>query len=102
MIAQRVLAVIAAIMLVAAVAIATFGAGSISLGQAIYLLDHDVLDRLPLWVSRTLGKWRWISVIQPMLERPAWLLPASLGLVCTGLSLSLSNRKTTHRSHRRS
>jgi hypothetical protein len=101
-IAQRVLAVIAAILLVAAVAIATFGAESISLGQAIYLLNHDVLDKLPLWCSRTLGKWMWLSVIQPLLERPAWLLPASLGLVCIGLSLSLSNRKTTHRSHRRS
>jgi hypothetical protein len=101
-IAQRVLAVIAAILLVAAVGIATFGAESISLGQAIYLLDHDVLDKLPLWSSRTLGKWMWVSVIQPLLERPAWLLPASLGLVCVGLSLSLSNRKTTHRSHRRS
>ncbi len=102
MIAQRVLAVIAAVLLVAAVAIATFGAGSTSLGQAIYLLDHDVLDKLPLWSSRTVGKWMWTAVIQPMLERPAWLLPASLGLVCIGLSLSLSNRKTTHRSHRRS
>ncbi len=102
MIAQRALAVIAAILLVAAVAIATFGAGRLSLGQAIYLLDHDVLDKLPLWSSRTLGKWMWTSVVQPLLERPAWLLPASLGLVCIGLSLSLSNRKTTHRSHRRS
>lgn len=102
MIAQRVLAVIAAILLVTAVAIATFGARSISLGQAIYLLDHDVLDKLPLWSSRTLGNWMWVAVIQPLLERPAWLVPASLGLVCIGLSLSLSNRKTPHRSHRRS
>jgi hypothetical protein len=101
-IAQRVLAVIAAILLVAAVAIATFGEGSMSLGQAIYLLDHDVLDKLPLWSSRTLGRWMSVSVIQPLLDRPAWLPPASLGLVCIGLSLSLSNRKTTHRSHRRS
>jgi hypothetical protein len=101
-IAQRVLAVIAAILLVAAVGIATFGAGSMSLGQAIYLLNHDVLDKLPLWSSQTLGKWMWVAVIQPLLERPAWLLPASLGLVCVGVSLSLSNRKTTHRSHRRS
>jgi hypothetical protein len=101
-IAQRVLAVIAAVLLVAAVAIATFGAESISLGQAIYLLDHDVLDKLPMWSSRTLGNWMWIAVIQPLLRRPAWLIPASLGLVCVGLSLSLSNRKTPHRSHRRS
>ncbi|HEX3573100.1 MAG TPA: hypothetical protein VHU42_00750 [Rhodopila sp.] len=102
MIAQRVLAVIAAVLLVAAVAIATFGSESISLGQAVYLLDHDVLDKLPMWSSRTLGNWMWIAVIQPLLQRPAWLVPASLGLVCGGLSLSLSNRKTPHRSHRRS
>jgi hypothetical protein len=101
-IAQRALAVIAAILLVAAVAIATFGSESITLGQAIYLLDHDVLDKLPLWSSRTLGNWMWLTVVQPMLERPAWLIPASAGLVCIGLSLSLSNRKSTHRSHRRS
>jgi hypothetical protein len=101
-IAQRALAIIAAVLLVAAVAIATFGAQSMSLGQAIALFDHDVLDKLPLWSSRTLGTWMWVAVIQPMLARPAWLLPASAGLVCIGLSLSLSNRKTTHRSHRRS
>jgi hypothetical protein len=101
-IAQRVLAVIAAVLLVIAVAIATFGPESISLGQAIYLLDHDVLDKLPMWSTQTLGIWMWGAVVQPLLERPAWLVPASVGLVCVGLSLSLSNRKTTHRSHRRS
>jgi hypothetical protein len=101
-IAQRALAVAAAIFLIAAVAIATFGSESISLGQALYLLDHDVLDKLPLWSSRTLGDWVWLTVIQPLLVRPAWLVPASAGLICVGLSLSLSNRKTRHRSHRRS
>lgn len=102
MIAQRILAVISAVLLVAAVAVATFGPESISLGQALYIFDHDVLDRLPGWSTRTLGNWAWTSVIQPMLVRPAWLVPASLGIVCVGLSVSLSNRKTTHRSHRRS
>lgn len=102
MIAQRVLAVISAVLLVAAVAIATFGPESISLGQALYLIDHDVLDQLPSWSTRTLGTWVWTSVIQPLLVRPAWLVPASAGIVCVGLSMSLSYRKTTHRSHRRS
>ena len=102
MIAQRVLAVVAAILLVSAVAIATFGAGSASLSQALDMLDHDVLSAMPKWFSRTLGNWMWLSVIQPVLQRPAWLLPASAGLICAGLSLSLSNRKTSHRSHRRS
>ena len=102
MIAQRVLAIIAAILLVAAVAVATFGPQSVSLGQALLLLDRDVLAKLPLWSTRVLGNWVWETLIQPLLVRPAWLVPASLGLVCIGLSLSLSNRKTTHRSHRRS
>ncbi len=102
MIAQRILAVISAVLLVAAVAVATFGPESISLGQALYLFDHDVLDKLPAWVTRNLGNWFWGSVIQPLLVRPAWLVPASVGIVCVGLSMSLSNRKTTHRSHRRS
>ncbi|MGD0106875.1 MAG: hypothetical protein ABSC06_22975 [Rhodopila sp.] len=102
MIAQRVLAVISAVLLVAAVAVATFGPESISLGQALDLLDHDVLDKLPGWSTRMFGTWVWSSVIQPMLIRPAWLVPASAGIICVGLSLSLSNRKTTHRSHRRS
>jgi hypothetical protein len=101
-IAQRVLAVISAILLVSAVAVATFGPESISLGQALYLLDHDVLDKIPDWSTRTFGNWVWSSVIQPLLVRPAWLIPAAAGLVCVGLSMSLSNRKTTHRSHRRS
>jgi hypothetical protein len=101
-IAQRVLAVISAALLVAAVAIATFGPESISLGQAFYLLDHDILDKLAVWSTRVMGKWAWSSVIQPMLVRPAWLVPASAGIVCVGLSMSLSYRKTTHRSHRRS
>jgi hypothetical protein len=101
-IAQRVLAVLAAIFLVTAVAVATFGPQSISLGQALYLLDHDVLDKLSGWASRTFGSRLWDAAIAPLLVRPAWLVPASAGIICVGLSMSLSNRKTTHRSHRRS
>jgi hypothetical protein len=96
------MAVISAVLLVAAVAIATFGPESISLGQGLYLLDHDILDRLPAWATRLAGNWFWTSVVQPLLVRPAWLVPASAGIVCIGLAVSLSNRKTTHRSHRRS
>jgi hypothetical protein len=34
--------------------------------------------------------------------RPAWLVPASLGIVVAGVALSLSGRKPAARSHRRS
>jgi hypothetical protein len=99
---ERVLAILAAICLVAAVGIGTFGPQSVSLGRALYFLDHDVIDKLPDWSTRTLGNWAWSSIIQPLLIRPAWLVPASIGLVFVGLSLSVSNRKTRDRSHRRS
>jgi hypothetical protein len=101
-IAQRIMAVASAILLVAAVAIATFGPESVSLGQALYRLDHGILEKLPVWTTNSMGDWFWTSVIKPLLVRPAWLVPAGAGIVCIGLSVSLSNRKTTHRSHRRS
>jgi hypothetical protein len=99
---QRVLAVISAILLVTAVAIATFGSQSVSLGQALFLLDHDVVDRLLAWSNRVWGTRVWELVVQPLLVRPAWLIPASLGIICVGLSVSLSSRKSASRSHRRS
>ena len=102
MTAHRALAVLAAVLLVAAVAIATFGTKAMSLGQMVFLIDRGLLEALPVWVNRVLGSWVWASLLQPLLVRPAWLLPASLGIVCMGLSLTLSNRKTPHRSHRRS
>jgi len=101
-IAQRAFAIAAAAFFVAAVAAATFGAGTMSLGQALYLLDPHALDKLLSWTNRAIGPWVWGSVLQPLLVRPAWLLPAAAGIICTGLSLSLSNRKSTRRSHRRS
>ena len=102
MIAQRVLAVISAVLLVATVAIATFGQGNFSLDQALYLIDPDIAGALPAWSSRILGDAIWRDVVQPLLVRPAWLVPASLGLVCAGLSFSMPTRKATHRSTRRS
>ena len=102
MIVQRTLAIISAVLLVAAVGIATFGPQSVSLGQGLYLIDHEALDTLMAWSNRMLGHWAWASLIEPMLVRPAWLLPASIGIICSGLSMSFVNRKTTHRSQRRS
>ncbi len=102
MIVQRAFAIVAAVFFVAAVGVATFGSGTMSLGQVLYLLDVTALDKLLSWTNRTIGPWVWTSLLQPLMVRPAWLLPAACGIICTGLSLSLSNRKSTHRSHRSS
>jgi hypothetical protein len=99
---QRVLAVISAVLLVAAVAIATFGPQSVTLGEALYLLDHELVDRLLTASRRLWGGWARDALIQPLLLRPAWLIPASGGIIFAGLALSFSGRKSTRRSHRRS
>jgi hypothetical protein len=101
-IVQRAFAVAAAVFFVLAVAAATFGAEALTLGQTLSLLDPGLADKLLSWTTRAFGPWTWTSLEQPLLVRPAWLLPAACGIICTGLSLSLSNRKSTHRSHRRS
>ncbi|HEY8290538.1 MAG TPA: hypothetical protein VIG49_14790 [Acetobacteraceae bacterium] len=102
MIVQRALAVLSAVLLVVAVGLATLGSETVSLGQAIGMFDNELVNALQGWAERHLGAWAWNDVEVPLLVRPAWLMPAALGLVCLGMSLSLGNRKSTHRSHRRS
>lgn len=99
---RRVLSVLAAFFLVLSVALATFGPRQIVLGQALLWVDKDVPEGLHRWLDLTLGAWAWSSVILPLFARPVWLVPTSLALICGGLALSLSGRKSTHRSHRRS
>jgi hypothetical protein len=102
-IAQRIFAVLAAMLLVGAVALAMLGPPSVPLGQALFMVDHDLMDALHSGVERHLSSWLWESAAVPLMLRPAWLLPAALGLICAGVSLTLSTRKkSTHRSHRRS
>jgi hypothetical protein len=101
-IAQRVLAVLSAMLLVGAVALAMLGPPSVPLGQVLFMVDHDLMDALHSGVERHLSAWLWENVAMPLMVRPAWLVPAALGLICAGLALSLSTRKATHRSHRRS
>ncbi|HEX3400886.1 MAG TPA: hypothetical protein VHT74_11225 [Acetobacteraceae bacterium] len=89
-------------LLVGAVALAMLGPPSVPLGQVLFMVDHDLMDALHSGVERHLSAWLWENVAMPLMVRPAWLVPAALGLICAGLSLSLSTRKATHRSHRRS
>ena len=99
---HRVLAVIAAVLLVGAVALATLGPPEVPLGQVLFWFNHDSMSRIQAWVLKYLGDWVWLYMAAPVLVRPAWLVPAGLGLLCVGASLTLSTRKTAHRSHRRS
>jgi len=101
-IAQRILAVLAAMLLVGAVALAMLGPPGVPLGQALFMVDHDLMEAVHTFIGTHLATWLWDYLVVPLMLRPAWLVPAALGLLCGGMSLSLSTRKSTHRSHRRS
>jgi hypothetical protein len=101
-IAQRVLAVLAAVLLVGAVAVAMLGPPELPLGQALFMLDRDMMEALHSGIEKHLSGWIWNNLLVPLMVRPAWLVPAATGLICAGVSLSLATRKSPHRSHRRS
>ncbi|HEY2620274.1 MAG TPA: hypothetical protein VGI78_23235 [Acetobacteraceae bacterium] len=102
MITQRALAVLAAMLLVGAVALAMLGPPEVPLGQLLFMVDHDLMEGVHGFIGTHMASWLWDYLIAPLLMRPAWLVPAGLGLICGGVSLSLSTRKPAHRSHRRS
>ena len=86
---RRILAVIAATLLVGTVALATLESPDLPLGQALLALDHEFLANMQSGVERIFNHWVWTELVMPVLVRPIWLLPAALGLICVGLSLTL-------------
>ncbi len=102
MIVQRILAVLAASLLVGAVALAMLGPPDMPLGAALFLIDHDLVHAFQGGIQAHFDQWMWDDVVLPFLVRPVWLLPAFLGLVLAGLSLTLSNnQRRPQRSQRR-
>jgi len=101
MILSRVMAVLAAILLVTAFALATVLPPGTSLVELIADMDHPTLVWLKTASDLHLPAWVWDNLEIPLLVRPAWLLPTSLGLVALGCSVTLGSRKRVVGSHRR-
>lgn len=87
--ARRILAIMAAALLVGTVALATLESPDMPLGQALLAIDHSSLSTLQLEIEGIFAHWMWSEIVLPVLVRPVWLLPAALGLICLGLSLTL-------------
>jgi hypothetical protein len=100
-IVQRVFAVLAAILLVGSVALAMLGPPGLPLGHLIFMLDHDLMAALRSGIEGH-AAWLWAYGAMPILVRPAWFVPAALGLICAGAAFSAGGRKPARRSHRRS
>ena len=99
---QRTLAVLAAVLFVGAVGLATVGPQMVNLGAVLSYFSANGEVHLHNWLVRVVGLWSWDYVARPLLIRPAWLPLGSLGLICAGVALSWPARDATRRSHRRS
>lgn len=101
MIAARILAVLAALFLVGAFALATLLPPSLTLAQLIALFDARMLYNVHDFVVANGSIWIWSRLVMPLMLRPSWLAPTSLGLICIGGAMTLGRSKGVPRSHRR-
>lgn len=101
MMAARILAVLSAVFLVVAFAIATLLPPEMPLGQAVSALNHGWLVAAQDAVRKGASEWIWSTFAMPMLVRPAWLLPAGLGMVLGAAAVTLSSRRGPARTTRR-
>jgi hypothetical protein len=99
--ARRILAVLAATLLVGTVALAMLAPPDMPLGQALLAIDHQMLATLQPGTERVFAHWVWTELALPVLIRPAWLVPAALGLICAGLSLTLPTGSRAERPRQR-
>ena len=90
--ASRLLLVIAAALLVAAVGLATLTPRGLTLDQGVALANPRVLT----WMRAQLGT----GMQESLLDRPVWFLPAGLGVICAGLAATLNFSRASE-SHRR-
>lgn len=99
--AQRILAVLAAVFLVSAVGLATLGPPDMELGQMLAVVHEGMPRALQSFLQQHLGAWAWEKVVVPLLVRPAWLIPAALGIVFGGLAVTAAPGRGAPRPRRR-
>jgi hypothetical protein len=99
---SKVLAIVAAILLVGAFALATLAPVNMTLGQLLVGTDTGIVRFMHETIRSAHLPWMWDHVVLPMLVRPAWLLPAALGLVCVGGAATFGSTGAPRGQRRRS
>ena len=88
----RVFAVLAAVLLVGAVALASLLPSDLSLGQALHAVTAAGPEHLQQAVAGTFGHAVWAGLVFPVLIRPVWMLPVCAGLICVGGAVTATGR----------
>lgn len=96
--ASRIFAVLAAAFLVCAIAVGLLTPRGTTLSQALLMLDANTLP----WLKAHAAPWMWETLEIPLLVRPVWLLPATLGLICAGAAATFNSAWSSSSRRRRS
>ncbi|WP_419728916.1 hypothetical protein [Lichenicola sp.] len=90
LILYRLLVAFAAACFVSAFAIAALAPLGLTLAGGLLLLDETTLSSLRRIVVHDASNGMWSGVVVPFLVRPAWILPVMLGVISTGLAMTVS------------
>jgi len=100
---SRLLAVLAATLLVTAFSLFMLTPYDLSLAQGVTAMDPAMLRHLQSAVRHTIGAGSWTYLAVPVLARPVWLLPFCAGLICAGLANTFTaSPDASERSRKRS
>ncbi len=98
----RIFAILAAVLLVGSVALASLMPTDTSLVQAFQAIDQGGPEHLQRMLIGLLGHGFWDSVVVPLLVRPVWLIPVCLGLICVGGAVTALSHASPRTKQRRS
>jgi uncharacterized protein (DUF2062 family) len=101
LIAARALAVLAAANFVAAFALATLFPPLTTLFELVVRFDGSARYAMQDLVVGHSSVWVWNTLALPLLQRPCWLGPVCIGVLCAGGATTLASRTGVPRSHRR-
>lgn len=92
---RRILAVVAAVLLVGAVALALTAPPEQSLADMLAGLNPGLPGQLHGFFAAV----GLVSVADPLLAHPAWLIPACLGVIVAGVALTKAGGSRARRLH---
>ena len=90
LILYRMLVAFAAACFVGAFAIAALAPLGLTLAGGLLLLDHTTLSSLRRIVVDDTSAGVWQGLVVPFLIRPAWIVPVMLGILSTGLAMTIN------------
>jgi hypothetical protein len=95
---SRIFTVIAAVLLVGAFGLLVLAPYDMPLTQGMSAIDPTLPDHLRRAILDTVGNgvWRW--ALAPVLARPIWLIPLSVGMLCVGVATTTNTPTAPHRT----